>query len=226
MGGQGGFATLGSAELYDPSTGQWSSAGTMATGRYTFSMTLLADGRVLVAGGSASTVSGQDEPKFASSELYDPATNQWTAAAPMATARASHAATLLNNGKVLVTGGWQASGNPTSNAELYDPINNQWTATMKMRVPRANHTATPLPDGRVFTVGGWANFVVAEIYNPASGTWSPAPELNDGRAWHSATLLKDGMILVAGGVDTDFSYVTSAELLDIDRIFARSPNVN
>ena len=214
MDARGSFLTLGSAELYDPATGQWSSAGSLATARFLHTVTLLADGRVLVTGGSATATSGQNQPTFASTELYDPATSSWMTGASMSAARNDHAATLLNDGEVLVTGGWGSSGNPSFTAELYDPVQGQWTAAARMRVPRASHTTTLLPDGQVLAVGGWGNWVVAEIYAPDKDTWSPVAELNEGRAAHSATLLNDGAVLVASGVDVNNTYLTSAELLN------------
>jgi N-acetylneuraminic acid mutarotase len=214
MNGQGSFLTLASAELYDPASGQWSPAGSLGTARFEHTVTLLADGRVLVAGGTATAAGGQNQGPFASAELYDLATNSWKAAAPMSAARDDHAATLLNNGQVLVTGGWSSSGSPSFTAELYNPVNDTWVAATRMRAPRAEHTATLLPDGHVLVVGGGGNWVVAEAYDPDEGTWSPAPELDEGRASHSATLLNNGAVLVAGGVDITSTYLTSAELLD------------
>lgn len=215
MNGQGGFATLNSTELYDPATGQWSSAGSLAAARFVPTVTLLADGRVLVAGGGATAPTGQNAPTFASAELYDPAANSWSAASAMGTARTAHAATLLPDGRVLVTGGTSDSGASSQSTELYDPATDQWAPAARMRVPRSRHTLTLLPSGEVLAVGGSGNWVVSELYDPARGTWSPAPELNEGRAAHSATVLKNGVLLVAGGVDSDNTYLTSAELLDI-----------
>ena len=70
-----GAPSLASAELYDPGTGTWSSTGSMATQRgYGFSATLLADGKVLVAGGMAEVAmsGGTGSDVVASAELYDP----------------------------------------------------------------------------------------------------------------------------------------------------------
>src|SRR3954453_16200044 len=76
----------------------WSGAGSLATGRYDHSATLLRDGRVLVAGGN-------DSAPLDSPRLYDPATNAWANAAPMKVARHGHAAVRLRSGKILVAGG-------------------------------------------------------------------------------------------------------------------------
>ena len=196
--------------------------GVLATARFDHTVTRLADGRVLVVGGAAQAPSGQNQPTFASAEIYAPATNARAAVARMSIPRGSHAASLLGSGQVLVTGGWNSTGAPSFTAELYDPAINQWIAATSMRAPRAAHTTTILPDGSVLAVGGFGNWVVAEKYNPATGGWAPAPELNEGRAWHSATLLGNGSVLAAGGVDVNNTYLSSAELLLIPERRGRS----
>jgi len=137
------------AEIYDPATNNWTLTGELTTPRVTHTTTLLADGRVLVTGGSsdgASTV-------LAQAELYDPATGQWSATGNLTTPRVIHALTLLPNGRVLATGGSSAGGLLNS-AELYDPATGNWTATAAFNAGRQNHTATSLPNGRVLIAGG------------------------------------------------------------------------
>jgi hypothetical protein len=91
----------------------------------------------------------------------------------LATARYSHTATLLPNGKVLVAGGAGASGTLAS-AELYDPASDRWTATGSLATARNNYTATFLPNGKVLVAGGYigSSLASAELYDPASGTWT------------------------------------------------------
>ena len=74
---------------------------------------------MLVAGGSGSS-SGSN---LASAEIYNPATNSWSAAGSLGTARYDHTATLLDNGRVLVAAG--SSGTGITNAEVYNPSEQQ-----------------------------------------------------------------------------------------------------
>ncbi|WP_258167832.1 kelch repeat-containing protein [Paraburkholderia sp. BL21I4N1] len=103
---------LSSAEIYDPTTNTWSSAGNMATARVEPATLLLPSGKVLVTGG---TTTGN--VALASAEIYDPGTNTWSAAGSMATALAQPAAVLLKNGTVLACG--VGSTTPTPGCELY-----------------------------------------------------------------------------------------------------------
>src|SRR5262249_7044591 len=78
----------------------WYAAPSLTTARFAQTATLLANGKVLVVGGTSDGTTA-----LSSAELYDPGTNTWSAAGSLGTARDGHTATLLANGKVLVTGG-------------------------------------------------------------------------------------------------------------------------
>jgi len=102
---------LSSEELYEPTSGTFSTTGSLAAARYQHTATLLPNGEVLIAGGSNSGY-------LSSAELYDPASGTFNTAGPLATARAVFTATLLPNGKVLIAGGVDSGSNQTS-AELF-----------------------------------------------------------------------------------------------------------
>src|SRR5262249_30297851 len=152
-----------SAELYDPATGSFTPTGPMRKPREQHTATLLADGRVLIAGGytaneppaagaiilaSVRTVESTSSI-LASAELYDPATGTFSRTGPMSTFRNDHTATLLKDGRVLVTGGGGEAYASSTSADLYDPQTGTFTKTGSMHTGRWLHTATLLPDGRV-----------------------------------------------------------------------------
>ena len=130
---------------------------------------------------------------------------------------------MLPNGKVLVLGGINSSGNLT-NAELYDPASGTWTNTGSLNAARYQSTATLLPDGQVLVAGGYATggtyLASAELYDPAGGTWTNTGSLNTARGFHSATLLPNGQVLVMGGLALVMggggisAQLTSSELYD------------
>jgi hypothetical protein len=181
-------------------TGKLGPTGPMSARRSEFAATLLRDGRILVTGGLQGEGSG--DMVLASAELYDPATGTFSITGSMAVARADHRATLLRDGRVLVTG-----GNGIASAELYDPATGTFTPTGSMAIDRVNHAATLLPDGRVLVDGGGSDctragcvaLASAESYDPETGEFSPAGSMATARFWHTATLLPDGRVLLVGG---------------------------
>jgi N-acetylneuraminic acid mutarotase len=213
-GGMNAVGFLSSAELYDPATGTWTNTGSLNTARGEHTATLLPNGKVLITGGINKT-SGTFL-SLSSSELYDPATGTWTATTgSLTTGRYNHTATLLPNGKVLVTGGFNfASLITLSSSELYDPATGTWTPTGSMNTARKTHTATLLPNGKVLVAGGGSSS--AELYDPNSGggTWTLTGSMTDARSdGFTATLLPNGKVLVVGGAGTN-GYLSSAELYD------------
>ena len=221
-GGLNGFfdpETAASAELFDPATGTWTETGSLNTGRYWHSATLLDDGRVLLAGGDSAVLYPQ-----VTAELYDPSTGAWTATGSLKQARRSHTATLLPNGEVLVVAGYVDvlgyPGYPIDSAELYDPATGSWSLAGNLPIPRESHTATLLANGKVLVAGGINRtqfdtevLADAELYDPASGTWTATGSLAEPRTGHTATLLPNGKVLVAGGYG-ESGLLASAELYD------------
>jgi hypothetical protein len=203
----GGYATgqvaLASAEIYDPVTDTFRPAGSLATPRGQHTATLLADGRVLVVGGF--TGGGfSNTSSLASAEIYDPGTGTFTATGSMAEGRGFHEATLLADGRVLVTGGDHDVNTPVATAEIYDPGTGTFSPTGSMAVARTLHTATLLSDGRVLIAGGGSAskglcFRSAEIYDPGTGTFGPTGTMTKDRCGHDVTPLSDGRLLLTGG---------------------------
>jgi large repetitive protein len=233
-----GALIVASAELYDPATGVWTPTGSMKAARAGHTATLLANGKVLVAGGYKYDVNG-NVVTLASTELYDPATGTWTPTGNLKAARSGHTATLLPNGKTLVAGGEEeievviegfpeGEGISLTSAELYDPATGAWTPTGSLTGTRSHHTATLLPNGKVLVAGGVeeveevlysdlpyedSTLASAELYDPATGVWSPTGGLANPRSSHTATLLANGQVLVAGGNAGGYT-LASTELYD------------
>jgi hypothetical protein len=216
---QVGWPVWDSAELYDPLTGTFALTGRMTTPRSGHTAALLPDGRVLIAGGFASGGNGSPTAFLPSAELYDPSTGTFTAIGAMTRPRAGHTATLLNTGRVLITGGtssYQLRGE-ISAAELYDPLTGTFTATGSMAAGRVGHVAVLLPNGRVFIEGGGSCDAQPnpELYDPVSGRFtltgpsSYPPELSA----VSASLLPNGNVLAILNVGCDM--IAGAEIYDL-----------
>ena len=202
--GTSSFNAVTSATVFDPATGFWRSVTGMLQPRAYAMAVVLADGSVLVAGGSRN---GQP---LDTAERYNPATDTWVAAGRLNLPRTQGTLTLLRDDRVLAVGGGVVGGpdwNSTASAELFDPKRGVWSIAAPMSVARARHTATVLPDGVVLVAGGATTFhgetgsvtAKAELYDPKAGTWRAAAPMSHPRYVHGAALLPDGKVLVAGG---------------------------
>ena len=206
-------ARLVSAQAVAPS---WSYTGNLNAARSDVPVTLLPNGKVLIAGGNFDSV--------LTAELYDPATGTWRRTGSLSTnppPQRHNTATLLPNGKVLVAGGSE-DDSAFYSAGLYDPDTGTWSITGRLNTARESYTATLLPNGKVLVAGGsddnFNSLMSAELYDPATGRWSSTGSLHTARVSHTATLLANGQVLVDGGFDGGVygpdQTLDSAELYD------------
>ncbi len=270
---------LTSAEMYNPNTGQWTPWVSMYVGRANHTATMMADGRVLVAGGNITNQPAPPPPDpgkpglggpgpmtpiaqvTAAVEIYDPVRRNWFQVNSLNTARCNHAAVLLGNGQVLVAGGDGGNYQYLNSAEVYDPQSGTWAMTRSMNDFRLFPRAVLLPSGKALVAGGWSGsqylntsdlydavnqtwtrigmtaprylgamllaggqplmiggyngstyLVSSELYNPATQTWTANGNTAVGRQNHTATPLNDGTVLVAGGYNSTDGFLATAEV--------------
>lgn len=214
IGGRNAGGVLDTAELYNPGTGQFSNiSGSPQIGKFGHTATALLDGRVLIVGGqNVDALDSSEEFDSQSVLLFKPSYNPTAGVFvilphALSTPRWNHTATLLPDGRILISGGRNDSGY-LSTAEVFDPSTESFTTLPAFQtVPRAGHTATLMPDGRVLILGGQNDtgyLSTAEIFDPALGVFSAVTKgLSIPRANHTATLLYSGEILMAGGENGD-----------------------
>jgi len=182
---------VSTSELYDPIQDRWFFAGPMPGPRSGHTATLLTgsvEGRVLSIYRDAA-------------EIYDPLAFTWNSVAPPPRSfEYPPTSTLLENGQVLVAGGYHQDETETF---LYDPSSDEWTVAGDMLFSRTDHRAVLLSDGRVLAAGGTGELgspTMTELFDPDSRSWSAAGELSSERLRHGLVLLPTGrVLLVAGG---------------------------
>lgn len=206
------------AQRYKVRTEEWELAGASLGVGILAQATGLPDGRVLFTGGLDLTT-GQPS---ATASVYDPVT-QTTTTLTMASPRAGHGASLMPNGRVLITGGSTSFdlANPLSlftgllaSSEIFNPATNTFAPGPNMLEPRAFHTSTTLTTGRVLVAGGIATLPIVNIpnvsntaylFNPTTNSFGLPSLFNGGRFLHTATQLSNGRVLLVGGLSLDLT---------------------
>jgi N-acetylneuraminic acid mutarotase len=195
----GACALVGLLSLSSISLAQepWTTKTDMPTARAGFSASVV-DGKIYAIGGA--TIVNLVGPYLSTVEMYDPATDTWTAKAPMSTGRIYHYSAVVN-GIIYVFGG--DSGNDTiGTVEAYDPASDSWTNKSNMSSARGAHRAVAV-NGKIYVIGGtrspdWPALKIVEEYDPATDTWTRKADMPIGK-WCFAASVVDGIIYVIGG---------------------------
>jgi N-acetylneuraminic acid mutarotase len=193
-GGRGGmpgnYISYDTAEMYDPNTGNFSPMSAhMKNDRVGAAAVRLSDGRVLIVGGKSGRVLMSRAPNLASltplntAEIYDPESNSFIATGNMGAQHYLATATKLDNGSVLVVGGWTIRGPVVvgmRDADLFHPETNMFSQVGPTNVARLTNTATLLNDGEVLIAGGIADKALVtasvEFYSPTEHQFLMVPE--------------------------------------------------
>jgi hypothetical protein len=115
--------------------------------------------------------------------------------------RRGHTATRLTDGRVLIVGGENQSGQ-LSSSEIFDPATQTFSLGANAAAARTEHAAVRMNDGRILITGGRNQTGLldsTELFNPSDASFTDGPRLTHARAGHAATLLADGRILLTGG---------------------------
>jgi len=202
-----------SAEIYDLDNNTWENTTPMLAYRALHHLITLNNGEVIAIGGY----------KLRSCEIFNPASHSWRYTDSLETLKYFwNTATLLNDGRILVVGGYYFDQSTLQNihfkkCEIFDPISETWSFADSLADGRSGHTATLLNDGKVIVAGGQniGDLSSCEIYDPVANQWSSAGNLLHARSFHSAVLLSDGKVLVSGGVTPDSTLGTrNCEIYD------------
>jgi hypothetical protein len=217
VGGTAASYSLASCEFFNGST--WTITGSLHTPRDSHRTILLNNGKVLAIAGTNNTPS--TGVFLTSCELYDPSTGLWTVTGSLNTSHGfGFTATLLNNGNVLVTGGYDINYYPNGDfntCEIYDSTTGIWTVISPLNIRRSSHSAVRLADGKVLVAGGQDssfNYTTScEIFD--GSIWTLTADLNDGRAAVNGELnmllLQNNTALIIGVYDNIY-FTPSCEI--------------
>lgn len=204
-------------EIYDPSINSVIIGPNLNQGRTDFSMDLLNDGRVLIAGGKADSI-------LKSAEIFNPNSLTISPISNLNFNRCLHTSTKLNNGKILIIGGLDNGQSTVVTSELFDPNTLTFTSSGNLSVSRTQHTANLLANGNVLVTGGYkvttppfaSNTKVVELYDSTLNTFSSIGNISDFRVGHSAVITSSNRILLCGGhqILNGTPILSSCELYD------------
>lgn len=192
-------------EVWDPSTGAFTAVPSPAR-LFCAGHALLADGRVLVAGGHISDGHGLPNITF-----FSATANAWSSGTPMARGRWYPTSTTMGNGDVVILAG-------TDEDSVVVRIPEVWSNGSLRQLTGADK-ALPwyprsflAPDGKVFVAGPMVQSKILSVTGGGSWTNGPQHAFDEGRNYGAAVMYDDGKILYAGGAMT----TNTAEVIDLD----------
>ncbi|MFO1465658.1 MAG: kelch repeat-containing protein [Steroidobacteraceae bacterium] len=195
-GSRAGGPAIADPEIYDPAANAWTATGSLTRARSRETFVKLSSGIVMIFGASMFPAP-PTLPQLARAELFDPSLNSWKPTGAAATQPDSPTATLLQDGRVLLTGGGSVSS-PLGTAALYDPAADAWTAAAPMAFARSGATSIRLSSGRVLVCGGFGSNA-GEIYDPSNDAWASTAQGASCETFASAVTLPGGTVLIGGG---------------------------
>lgn len=202
-----GTTLAGTAELFTPALDGFTPVSApLRAPRSNHAAVLLRDGRVLLSGGWAEALVGVLQASDRA-EIFDPVAGTFTEVGRMRQARVDHAAALLPDGRVLITGGSVLNGTflaDLASAELFDPATGAFTLHPTGMVhTHATHACLSVGAGRFVVAGGSDADLRAEVYDAATNSFSALSEApGDAPRYNAcaATFATGGLVL--GGGDT------------------------
>jgi hypothetical protein len=145
----------GSVEIFDPATDTWSTAASLGEPRSRHSAVAIGDGRVMVSSGASTNDDGPGG-ELASTEIFNPATGEWTTMTLACDARYSHSGSLIadwGDGQVVLIGG-QGEKEAANTVISYDPTRNSWSQATGLGLVRVGAAILPMTDGSLMIAGG------------------------------------------------------------------------
>ncbi|TAJ18302.1 MAG: hypothetical protein EPO68_08015 [Planctomycetota bacterium] len=235
-GGDAAGTIVATCDIWDPATGLSTPAASMSTPRGQHTATLLPDGRVYVAGGlsllnTADIVATLNSAK-ASTEIYNPATNTWSAGPNMPKPRVGHTATLMGNGQVLIVGGIELTNliiilvpDFSSDCRRYNPATNTLSSAAAIPGARGLHAAARLSNGNVAVAGGvdgdpvLLTFTVlssVRTYNAATNAWTSVADMANPRVYPVLHATGGKLVALAGLSTFDISTTSGTPVQAIE----------
>lgn len=234
-GADSGGVVTATCELYDPDTNTFSAAASMASPRTGHAMTLLPDGRVFVTGGLSNYVDATTDfvavlnSVQATTEIYNPLTDTWSAGPLMSSPRGGHRQTVMQDGKVFIVGGINGAifgslGGEfpqfTSSCQLFDPVTNTLTIEPPLPIGRAFHGQSLVgSDGDLLISGG---IVAGGPFGEALATntcllydginWAGTGSLPITTGFHAQVQLDGGDAVMQGGLVGDLTQLVATSL--------------